>query len=132
MKNEISFDVQEKFIHDLQAVGKPMVMVNCSGSAVALTWESEHLPALLQAWYPGEQGGNAIADVGRADVLAVVALLCCSYLGGHWLTVDPRNFQPRIGRILIARGRDAADVAISTTFGPNRLSDFQVWTDELP
>jgi len=54
------------------------------------------------------------------------------FLGGRWWTVDPRNLQPRIGRILIARGRDAADVAITTTFGPNVLSDFRVWTDELP
>jgi transglutaminase-like putative cysteine protease len=53
------------------------------------------------------------------------------YLGGRWLTVDPRNLYPRIGRILIARGRDAADVAITTTFGPNQLLDFQVWTTEL-
>ena len=53
------------------------------------------------------------------------------FLGGRWLTVDPRNLQPRIGRILIARGRDAADVAITTTFGPNQLTGFEVWTDEL-
>jgi len=53
------------------------------------------------------------------------------FMGGRWLTVDPRNHRPRIGRILIARGRDAADVAISTTFGPNELSDFQVWTDQI-
>ena len=37
---------------------------------------------------------------------------------------------PRIGRVLIARGRDAADVAISNTFGPNTLLSFKVWTDE--
>ena len=42
-----------------------------------------------------------------------------------WHTFDPRNNTPRIGRILIARGRDAADVAISTTFGPNRLDELQ-------
>ena len=53
------------------------------------------------------------------------------FLGGRWLTVDPRNWRPRKGRILIARGRDAADVAITTTFGPNVLQDFQVWTDEV-
>jgi transglutaminase-like putative cysteine protease len=53
------------------------------------------------------------------------------YLGGAWHTFDPRNNQPRIGRILIARGRDAADVAISTTFGPNVLESFRVWTDEV-
>jgi transglutaminase-like putative cysteine protease len=52
-----------------------------------------------------------------------------AYLGGRWHTFDPRNNQRRIGRILIARGRDAADVAISTTFGPNALVGFRVWTD---
>ncbi|HEX2871410.1 MAG TPA: transglutaminase family protein [Polyangiaceae bacterium] len=54
------------------------------------------------------------------------------FLGGQWHTFDPRNNEPRIGRILIARGRDAADVAIATTFGPNKLENFQVVTDELP
>ncbi|HEY4186464.1 MAG TPA: transglutaminase family protein [Polyangia bacterium] len=53
------------------------------------------------------------------------------YLGGAWHTFDPRNNQPRIGRVLIARGRDAADVAITTTFGPNTLQSFRVWTDEV-
>jgi len=53
------------------------------------------------------------------------------YLSGGWYTVDPRNLVPRIGRVLIARGRDAADVAIVTTFGPNLLREFTVWTDEL-
>jgi transglutaminase-like putative cysteine protease len=54
-----------------------------------------------------------------------------AYLGGCWYTFDPRNNQPRIGRVLIARGRDAADVAISMTFGPNLLKSFRVWTDEI-
>jgi transglutaminase-like putative cysteine protease len=53
-----------------------------------------------------------------------------AYLGGAWHTFDARNNVPRIGRILIARGRDAADVAIATTFGPNTLESFRVWTDE--
>jgi transglutaminase-like putative cysteine protease len=53
------------------------------------------------------------------------------YLGNAWHTFDARNNQPRIGRILIARGRDAADVAISTTFGANTLESFRVWTDEI-
>jgi transglutaminase-like putative cysteine protease len=55
-----------------------------------------------------------------------------AYLGGQWHTFDPRNNTPRIGRVLIARGRDAADVAITTTFGPNTLESFRVWTDEVP
>ncbi len=54
-----------------------------------------------------------------------------AYLGGHWHMFDPRNNVPRIGRILIAQGRDAADVAITTTFGPNTLQSFRVWTDEI-
>jgi transglutaminase-like putative cysteine protease len=53
------------------------------------------------------------------------------YLGGAWHTFDPRNNTPRIGRVLIARGRDAADVALTTTFGPNTLKSFAVSTSEL-
>ncbi len=53
------------------------------------------------------------------------------WLDGAWRTFDPRNNQPRIGRILIATGRDAADVPLTHTFGPNILQDFRVWTDEI-
>jgi transglutaminase-like putative cysteine protease len=53
------------------------------------------------------------------------------YLGGQWHTFDARNNSPRIGRVLIARGRDAADVALTNTFGPNTLKSFQVWTHEV-
>jgi transglutaminase-like putative cysteine protease len=53
------------------------------------------------------------------------------YLGGSWYTFDARNNTPRIGRVLMARGRDAIDVAISTTFGANTLVGFKVWTDEV-
>jgi transglutaminase-like putative cysteine protease len=53
------------------------------------------------------------------------------YLGGRWHTFDPRNNEPRIGRVLIARGRDASDVAIATTFGPNFLQGFTVICDEV-
>jgi transglutaminase-like putative cysteine protease len=53
------------------------------------------------------------------------------YLGGSWYTFDARNNVPRIGRVLIARGRDAADVAISNAFGLNTLISFKVWADEV-
>ena len=52
-------------------------------------------------------------------------------LGGRWYTFDARNNIPRIGRVLIAQGRDAADVPITHTFGPNTLVSFKVWTDEV-
>lgn len=54
------------------------------------------------------------------------------YLGGAWRVFDPRNNKPKIGRILIAQGRDAADVPLTLSFGPNVLSEFSVWTDEAP
>lgn len=53
------------------------------------------------------------------------------YLDGRWYTFDARHNTPRIGRILMARGRDATDVALSTTFGPNTLISFEVVTDEV-
>ena len=54
-----------------------------------------------------------------------------AYIGGRWHTFDPRNNVPRIGRVLIGRGRDATDVAISNTFGLTTLAGFTVWTDEV-
>ena len=53
------------------------------------------------------------------------------FLGGRWYAFDARHNIPRIGRIVMARGRDAADVAFSTTFGPNVLKRFVVHTDEV-
>ncbi|MFG1462587.1 transglutaminase family protein [Xanthobacter sp. DSM 24535] len=53
------------------------------------------------------------------------------YLGDRWYTFDARHNKPRIGRILMARGRDATDVAIVTSFGPCTLASFQVTTDEV-
>ena len=61
-------EVQQELIRTLHATSKPMVMVNCSGSAMALTWEDEHLPAILQAWYPGQAGGQAVAEVLFGEV----------------------------------------------------------------
>ena len=54
-----------------------------------------------------------------------------AYLGGQWYVFDARHNTPRIGRVLMARGRDAADVAITTTFGLNTLQSFRVWTDDV-
>ena len=55
-----------------------------------------------------------------------------AFLGGQWHVFDPRNNVPRIGRILVARGHDAVDVAINTTFGSNTLLSFKVICDEVP
>ena len=54
------------------------------------------------------------------------------YLSGAWHTLDARHNHPRIGRILMVRGRDAADVAMITSFGSYDLTWFRVWTQQLP
>ncbi len=59
--------VQTELLQALQALGKPVIFVNCSGSAMAMRWEADNLPAILQAWYPGENGGTAVADVLFGD-----------------------------------------------------------------
>lgn len=53
------------------------------------------------------------------------------YLGNKWNIFDARNNTPRVGRVLMARGRDAADVALTTTFGFNELQEFKVWAYDL-
>ena len=52
------------------------------------------------------------------------------YLDGKWYTFDPRHNMPRIGRVVIARGRDATDIPLLHSFGPHSLSTFKVWTYE--
>jgi len=75
-----------------------------------------------------------LSDVGTPPPFAVgdFAAWFEAWIGGRWHIFDPRNNVPRIGRVLMARGRDACDVAIATTFGPNTLESFRVWTDEIP
>jgi transglutaminase-like putative cysteine protease len=73
-----------------------------------------------------------LGDIGVPVVDSPMDFAGCMevYLGGQWHIFDPRNNARRIGRILIARGRDAGDVAISTAFGPACLQLFKVWTDQ--
>jgi transglutaminase-like putative cysteine protease len=84
-----------------------------------------NIPARYCTGYLGDIG------VPMSDMPMDFAGWLEAYIGGAWHTFDPRNNERRIGRILIARGRDAADVAISTAFGPNFLQVFRVWTDEV-
>ena len=74
-----------------------------------------------------------LGDIGMPPPYGVMDLAGWfeAYLGGRWYTFDARNNMPRVGRVLLARGRDAVDVAISTTFGPNVLRGFTIWTDEI-
>src|SRR5579859_7104668 len=91
--------------------------------AIALC-RSMNLPARYVNGYLGDIG---VPPAGPMDFSAWIEV----YLGGEWRAFDPRNNARRIGRIVIAYGRDAADVAMVTSFGPHNLNRFQVWTDEI-
>jgi beta-glucosidase len=58
---------QEELIKEIQGLGKPVVLVLLGGSALSVNWANEHVGAILHAWYPGEEGGTAIADVLFGD-----------------------------------------------------------------
>ena len=85
-----------------------------------------NIPARYCTGYLGDIGVPLVPD--PMDFSAWFEVL----LEGGWYTFDARHNCPRIGRIVMARGRDAADVALSTSFGPARLAEFRVITDEVP
>jgi beta-glucosidase len=60
-------NTQQALLERVYALGKPIVLVLLGGSAIAVTWANAHVPAILQAWYPGEAGGTALADVLFGD-----------------------------------------------------------------
>jgi transglutaminase-like putative cysteine protease len=82
---------------------------------------------------PARYCTSYLGDIGVPPVDAPMDFSGCMevFLGGAWHVFDPRNNTRRIGRIIIARGRDAADVAITTAFGASVLQSFKVWTDEI-
>ncbi|MER8369049.1 transglutaminase family protein [Mesorhizobium sp. M1348] len=83
-----------------------------------------NIPARYVNGYLGDIG--VPADPAPMDFSAWVEV----FLEGRWYTFDPRHNVPRIGRVVIARGRDATDVPLLHSFGPHRLSLFKVWTHE--
>ena len=58
---------QEDLLKALAATGKPLIVVLQNGSALAVNWAQENANAILEAWYPGEEGGNAIAETLAGD-----------------------------------------------------------------
>jgi transglutaminase-like putative cysteine protease len=83
-----------------------------------------NIPARYTTGYLGDIG---VPYAGQMDFSAWFEV----FLGGRWYTFDARHNVPRIGRILMARGRDAADCAITTTFGESRLVSFEIVTEEV-
>jgi transglutaminase-like putative cysteine protease len=84
-----------------------------------------NIPARYCTGYLGDIG--VPADPAPMDFSAWFEV----YLEGRWFTFDARHNHPRIGRIVMARGRDAADVAIATNFGPVQLTKFSIITEEV-
>jgi transglutaminase-like putative cysteine protease len=91
--------------------------------AIGMT-RAMNIPARYVNGYLGDHG---IPYTGPGDFAAWMEV----YLSGRWWTFDPRNNIRRIGRIVVARGRDAADVPLVNSFGPHLLKAFEVWTDEV-
>lgn len=83
-----------------------------------------NIPARYVNGYLGDIG---VPIVDPMDFSAWIEV----YLDGRWMTFDPRNNQPRIGRIVVARGRDAADVPLINSFGPHVLKSFRVWAYDV-
>ncbi|SDX29614.1 Transglutaminase-like enzyme, putative cysteine protease [Albimonas donghaensis] len=82
---------------------------------------------------PARYCNGIVSDVGEPPPYAPMdfAAYMEVWLGGRWHVFDPRNLKPRIGRVLVARGRDAADVPLTQSFGPANLAEFAVWIDPL-
>lgn len=92
--------------------------------AIALC-RAMNIPARYCTGYLGDAGMPPPYDPG--DFAAWFE----AYLGGRWYIFDPRNNVPRLARVLVARGRDAADVPLSHAFGANIMTSFNVWTDQI-
>lgn len=82
---------------------------------------------------PARYATGYLGDIGVPPVAAPMDFSAWFevYLSGRWFTLDARHDQPRIGRVVMAYGRDAADAALTTSFGPTVLKHFEVWTSEV-
>lgn len=82
---------------------------------------------------PARYVNGHLSDIGRPPVTDPMDFSAWMevYLDHGWVTFDPRNNTPRIGRIVVARGRDAADTALISSFGPHVLNGFRVWTYQV-
>jgi len=83
---------------------------------------------------PARYATGYLGDIGVPPVAAAMdfSAFFQVYLGGRWHPFDARHNERRIGRVAMAYGRDAVDVALTTTFGKHVLRTFEIWTDELP
>ncbi len=118
-------EIQERLLKELHALGKPVVFVSMSGSAIAFPWADDHVPAILQAWYPGQAGGTAVADLllGRVNPsgrLPVTFYRSTTDLPGFEdYRMDGRTYRYFRGRPLYAFGHGLSYTTFS--YGPLAL-----------
>ena len=151
-------DIAWKLFENTQP-GWPRVQAICDFVHRHIAFGYQHARATMTAWEVYNEGKGVCRDYAHLAItfcrcMNIPARYCTGYLsdigtpkpwavgdfagwfeayiGGRWQMFDPRNNVPRIGRVLIAQGRDASDVPITQTFGPNTLVSFKVWTDETP
>jgi transglutaminase-like putative cysteine protease len=124
--NHIKFDyLQARNTRSASEAHAEAIGVCRDFSHLAITLcRSMNIPARYVTGYLGDIG---VPDVPPMDFSAWMQV----WLGDRWHDFDPRNNKPRIGRILMATGRDAADVAISWAFGNAELQKFEVVTHEI-
>jgi beta-glucosidase len=116
--------IQSDLLQAVHALGKPVILVLMSGSAIASPWAAQHLPAILQAWYPGENGGTAVADVlfgdynpaGRLPVTFYAATSDLPPFGDY--SLQNRTYRYFTGKPLFAFGHGLS----YTRFGYSALS----------
>ena len=116
--------------------GWPLVQAICDFAHERITFGYEHASPTKTAFDAYTERRGVCRDYAHLAItlcrcMNIPARYCTGYLGGRWHIFDPRNNVPRIGRILMARGRDATDVAMVTSFGPCTLAGFKVFTDEV-
>ena len=108
--------------------------VEAYGEAVGVCRDFTHLAVAFCRCMniPARYCTGYVSDIGLPPPYASMDFAAWMevYLDGRWMTFDPRNNAPRRGRVLIAYGRDAADVPLTHSFGPNTLAEFRVWIDE--
>ena len=121
---------QSALLHALHATGKPVIFVNCSGSAIAMPWEADNLPAIVQAWYPGQAAGTAVADVLFGNTNPAGRLPVTFYRSTADLpsfedySMANRTYRYFSGRPLFAFGHGLSYTTFK--YGPMRLAAKQV------
>ena len=127
--------VHEKIVFDYMAARATKTALDVFAEPVGVCRDFQHLAiTFCRAMnIPARYATGYLGDIGvPASPLPMdFSAWFEAYLGGRWYTFDARHNTPRIGRVLMARGRDAVDVALTTTFGPTVLTNFVVWTDEV-